>query len=384
MNRSLWAPALLAVWMGACSSDGPTGPDATVAEVRVSPDAAQLVVGQTVQLTATPVSAAGDALSDRTVVWTSRDSSIATVSATGLVTAIHGGGTAVIDASCEGESGAATVRVTYFDAAEWTEILTPVAETLNDPVWLAQYATAYSISRFLRGRRTAESVPEGVFPASVVGVRFGFSGEPTWFGDYEAVGPATDPQTVEFLLYAADTATWQFVTPARAAGTLTIRPADSTYQVSDATQVTGVGVFSTFTGFGLSGGQSVLTEVEFSEGGLHYWYDAAVPWLSEFSLAESFVLPADGPPFQYENHLRTGPAFSTGRRSATIGTDLYEEFSNSADKQLHKRINGEEVTGTLTSEEEAAIALIVRIFRSARWLTQLGEPYWGLLDYGPS
>ncbi len=82
-----------------------------VASVEVTPGGLSLSVGQTGQLTATPRDAAGNALTGRTVSWSTSDGAVATVSGNGLVMA-QGAGTATITATSEGNSGAATVTVT--------------------------------------------------------------------------------------------------------------------------------------------------------------------------------------------------------------------------------------------------------------------------------
>ena len=83
---------------------------APVASVTVSPSAATLIVGQTVELEAQPRDASGRLLDGRTVTWSSNRSDVATVSATGTVAAVSPG-TATITASSEGRSGAATIVV---------------------------------------------------------------------------------------------------------------------------------------------------------------------------------------------------------------------------------------------------------------------------------
>jgi len=59
----------------------------TIASVTVSPASRSLFVGQTVQLTATPKDSAGNPLTGQTITWSSDNTTIATVSASGLVTA---------------------------------------------------------------------------------------------------------------------------------------------------------------------------------------------------------------------------------------------------------------------------------------------------------
>lgn len=99
------------------TSEGKTGTaDVTVtavpvATVEVSPPRSDLTVGQTVTLAVTAKDARGNVLSGRPVAWVSGGPSVATVSNTGVVTAV-GLGSAVIFATVEGRSGSATVNVT--------------------------------------------------------------------------------------------------------------------------------------------------------------------------------------------------------------------------------------------------------------------------------
>ena len=103
----------LAATLAACDStppNPPPSPQPPVTSVLVAPGDFSLVVGQTRQLTATPVSTAGQSLSGRDVEWATSDSTIATVSTSGIVTAI-GSGAATITATSEGQSGYALVTV---------------------------------------------------------------------------------------------------------------------------------------------------------------------------------------------------------------------------------------------------------------------------------
>lgn len=84
--------------------------DIPVSEVRVTPSSATIAAGRTAQLTAVAVDANNTVL-PRTVTWTSDQPAIATVSQTGLVTAINNGA-ARISATAGGVSGVATVTVT--------------------------------------------------------------------------------------------------------------------------------------------------------------------------------------------------------------------------------------------------------------------------------
>ena len=78
-----------------------------VKNVTVTPSSASIVVNGTVQLTA----AASPAKSASTFTWSTSNSAVATVSATGLVTGVAGG-TATIGATAGNVTGTATVTVT--------------------------------------------------------------------------------------------------------------------------------------------------------------------------------------------------------------------------------------------------------------------------------
>lgn len=96
----------------ACA-DGPSAP-VRVASVEMTPTAPTLLVGpgggQSVQLTATPRSADGEALANRPVTWTASPPGVVSVSATGLVTAVAAG-TATVRATSEERYGSVTVTV---------------------------------------------------------------------------------------------------------------------------------------------------------------------------------------------------------------------------------------------------------------------------------
>jgi uncharacterized protein YjdB len=90
-----------------------------VATVTLTPEAASLVPGGTQQLTATARDISGNTLSDRAVSWSSDNSAVATVSNSGLVTAV-GTGTATISAASEGKIGTASITVTPVPVASVT------------------------------------------------------------------------------------------------------------------------------------------------------------------------------------------------------------------------------------------------------------------------
>ena len=99
------------------TSEGKTGTTSVtvqprpVATVTVTPATASLTVGQTTPLAVVLKDQSGAVLTGRTVVWTTSNSAVATVSSSGTVTAV-GGGTATITATSEGKSGTSTITVT--------------------------------------------------------------------------------------------------------------------------------------------------------------------------------------------------------------------------------------------------------------------------------
>ena len=115
-------------WTGACSGTSPCivtlTADTTVgaefnsgvtpvavASVSVAQAIATVAVGATSQHTATLRDARNNVLTGRTVTWSSSNSQVATVSATGLVTGVAGGGPVMITALSEGKTGSATITV---------------------------------------------------------------------------------------------------------------------------------------------------------------------------------------------------------------------------------------------------------------------------------
>jgi hypothetical protein len=122
---SLLARCALALLLGGCSPAETTGPF-LVATVSVSPVSDTLLVGRTRQFTATTTNAGGQVLRGRPVTWTTSDAAVATVSDTGLVTAV-GAGSATVTATSVGKTGTAEVAVPA-PVAEVT--VSPGADTL--------------------------------------------------------------------------------------------------------------------------------------------------------------------------------------------------------------------------------------------------------------
>ena len=98
-----------------------------VASVSVSPTSATLRVSNTSQLTATVRDAGGNVLTGYTVTWSSSATAAATISSTGLVTAVAPG-SATITATSSGKSGTSAITVTLVPVSSVT--ITPKSDTL--------------------------------------------------------------------------------------------------------------------------------------------------------------------------------------------------------------------------------------------------------------
>lgn len=98
------------------TSEGKTGQAtitvsaAAVASITISPATGSITAGTSLQLAATAKDAQGNVLTGRTFTWRSLTSTIATVSATGLVTGVAAG-TATIEASCDGVAAQAVYTI---------------------------------------------------------------------------------------------------------------------------------------------------------------------------------------------------------------------------------------------------------------------------------
>jgi len=117
-----------------CGKDSPTGP-AGPANVVVTPNTVTLTaIGQSVQLDAQVQYEAGATSSGQTVVWASRNPSVASVSSGGLVTALSKG-MADITATAGQKQGKSTITVTQsarsITIAPSSATLTEAGETVS-------------------------------------------------------------------------------------------------------------------------------------------------------------------------------------------------------------------------------------------------------------
>jgi uncharacterized protein YjdB len=115
---------------------------APVNTVTVTPSNATLVLGvtPTQQLSAQLKDINGNVLTGRAVTWNSSNTSVATVDATGLVTAVSAGGPVTITATSEGKNGTSSITVSV--APVNTVTVTPPSATLVLGVTPTQQLTA--------------------------------------------------------------------------------------------------------------------------------------------------------------------------------------------------------------------------------------------------
>ena len=161
--------AVLAL-IAACSdsTDAPVTPR-PVAVVAVSPATASVIVGQTVELSAVAKDEDGGVIAGRTVQWTSSNASIATVSTSGVVTAVAEG-VATVRATVDGKTGEAQIAVSPTPVAAVR--LTPTTVLLAPPG--ARQVTAVALDangNVLEGRTVEWSTDApGVATVSATGL----------------------------------------------------------------------------------------------------------------------------------------------------------------------------------------------------------------------
>jgi uncharacterized protein YjdB len=163
--RSLAAAALLAV--AACSGD--SAGTVPVAAVQVQAPATQVLPGATLQLTATPRDASGNALGDRPVAWSSLHPSLAEVDGTGRVTGIAPGAATIV---ARAGAGSGQLVVTVLPVPIASLVLSSDTATLEPGATRAFTATARDAAGgALAGRTVAwSSSNDGVATVDANGV----------------------------------------------------------------------------------------------------------------------------------------------------------------------------------------------------------------------
>ena len=168
-GRAAGSARLIATSEGKSASMALTVGTAPVQTVTVSLAQPTLLPGQTTQATATLTDAVGNVLTGRTVTWASLDPTIASVSATGVVTAVATG-SVIIRATSEGKTGDATQTIGVDPVASVTVSVGSVS--LN----AGQTTQATAVSRdatgnVLNGRSVAwSSLNTNIATVSISGV----------------------------------------------------------------------------------------------------------------------------------------------------------------------------------------------------------------------
>ena len=111
LRAKLAAATALAISIGCTTSDNGVADVLLVASVEVSPATADVLLGATRQLEATPKTSGGVTVPGRTVIWSSSNPSIASVSSSGLVKGEAVGGPVVIRATVDEVGGEAQVTI---------------------------------------------------------------------------------------------------------------------------------------------------------------------------------------------------------------------------------------------------------------------------------
>lgn len=96
---------------GSCNDNGAPPPPPVVASVSVTPNVASLLIGGTQQLTAVAVDANGTPVTTASFTWSSSNAGVATVSASGLVSAVAVGTANVIATEAGGKADTVAVSV---------------------------------------------------------------------------------------------------------------------------------------------------------------------------------------------------------------------------------------------------------------------------------
>jgi len=141
---------ITAIAEGKTGSAAVTVATKTVTSVGITPGSASATVGQTAQLVAVAKDAQGVAMTGKSFTWASSNNAVATVSASGLVTAVTAG-TATITATVDGITGQASFSATAVTAASVT--VTPSSSRVQAGQLLQLVATAYDATGAVLGSR---------------------------------------------------------------------------------------------------------------------------------------------------------------------------------------------------------------------------------------
>jgi len=196
----------------------------TVSTVSVSFAAGSLTVGQSTQAIAVLRDSASNVLTGRTITWATSDASIATVSLSGLVTAIKAG-TASITATAEGKSGSASMTVSAPVIVPSTITVTTNSSTLR----IGEFTQATAVVKDASGSVMSNvTVTWSSSPTSVVAV------SSNGLAQARSVGTGTVTATASGISGSANltvidsaTSTGGSTPPAPSGPTVTLQPGQS-------------------------------------------------------------------------------------------------------------------------------------------------------------
>lgn len=197
-------------------------PAIPVASVAVTPGSGTVNVTKVLQLSAVAKSAAGAALPDRSIAWSSSNSAVAAVSSGGLVSGVAPG-SATISATSEGKTGTSTIAVAAMPVS--TVTVTPASPTIAQGTTAQLTATARDADgNMLTGRAFSWATSaSGVATVTSSGVVTGVSG-----------GSATISATSEGR---SGTVVVTVTVTSAPVVTVAVTPATATVQVGSTTQL---------------------------------------------------------------------------------------------------------------------------------------------------
>jgi len=285
-------------------------------------------------------------------------------------------------ASAAGLGGATSAPFavpTYFDVAHVQGASDTLIADLRDSGLVALTALGARIYQLLHNARVAPPpTPFGEIPSSVLGRHYLLE---TVSGEYVvAAAPSADPASVEFVLYASDSALGQPLSPLTELGLYRLRHDASlpfTVERAADTTVDGTSVIST----GFQTGSLEVTAVGAVPRGrsIHFLYRRSFQNTQSGEVTE---LRSGDPQNQIvlTRSSESGMAFDMLSQNARIGDDSITIGSSSIDFREHVYANGVEISTSSLSEAEkqALAALRAAFWRSAQIAAGLAKPLQGL------